>query len=504
MNRDNITCGLCFKLLSKPVTLSCGHDFCEECVKARLMRNNDNGILCPLCATPHIDIRLNNLNEYINSELEAYILTLAGGRYGGPVCQWCEEVTAEVQCMQCASVYCAACSTAVHKNHTKRTHVTGPITDAFKTFHRRCNRPSHDAYKAEFYCTDCEELCCAYCLQVGPHRHHNSAPVYSAAEQMRQQMPKDIEMLTQNRQRLETQANELHRVSKQYTDTYDSVENIISERFAAFKQQLVQRELEARNALSALRDAGDVTLTTTRKAFLSRLNDVNVGLLRFRTLENNGADYEVLENRSKIHACANAEVPSIMGRGFQLTNIGDLVLTGLEVTLDLNSSDNRMESPAAKGRQPVANNNLQVAIQKSAPPPVPLRLTFPVDDNVQASVGEDGVFLRCVAKHGNGVQIGVRSRETLSSIINRYPRDNGNVSWQVRLENIKDTFWGWWRRRAIVPSYPMDSIGNPPVAASPTATLGALPLKRIACRFVRMGTWCGFYTMTCRSLFRSQ
>ncbi|CAD2218038.1 hypothetical protein, conserved [Angomonas deanei] len=249
-------------------------------------------------------------------------------------------------------------------------------------------------------------------------------------------------MLTQNRQRLETQANELHRVSKQYTDTYDSVENIISERFAAFKQQLVQRELEARNALSALRDAGDVTLTTTRKAFLSRLNDVNVGLLRFRTLENNGADYEVLENRSKIHACANAEVPSIMGRGFQLTNIGDLVLTGLEVTLDLNSSDNRMESPAAKGRQPVANNNLQVAIQKSAPPPVPLRLTFPVDDNVQASVGEDGVFLRCVAKHGNGVQIGVRSRETLSSIINRYPRDNGNVSWQVRLENIKDTFLG--------------------------------------------------------------
>ncbi|EPY29189.1 zinc-finger protein, conserved [Strigomonas culicis] len=267
---------------------------------------------------------------------------------------------------------------------------------------------------------------------------------------MRKRLPVDVEALTHGKARLENQANEMNRTAVHYEDSYDAVENTITERFASYKQQLIQAELAARSALSSLRESGDVTLTGARKSFLSKLNGITYHLLVFQSLQHGGADYEILESRSQLDTCMKAEVASIAGRGFDVRNTGEFKVESLDIVLDLQSGKDPLQSfkstaAAAGGRGP---SPLKITDYGTSPTPasqqvqLPLRLTFPVDEDVQATVQPDGVFLRCVARQRGGVQIGVRSRETFKDIMERYRKDEGRVSWRVRLGNVRDTFIG--------------------------------------------------------------
>eukprot|EP00760_Papus_ankaliazontas_P038621 PhM_4_TR9211/c1_g1_i1/m.106004 len=66
--RSHFECVLCCRLFREPVTTSCGHTFCREC----LLTAMDHSQRCPCCRTPlHVDVRNHPLNVVIAAFLEA-------------------------------------------------------------------------------------------------------------------------------------------------------------------------------------------------------------------------------------------------------------------------------------------------------------------------------------------------------------------------------------------------------------------------------------------------
>lgn len=454
MMSRQITCGICFNVLDRPVTFECNHSFCTACVQQTLRDNGDNGFLCPLCATPYTEIRASNLAQYTDHETEVYVEALAKGAADPRKCQWCESAPATVQCAECMSIFCDDCSAAVHKNSVKREHAIGKLSDSSRNYLRRCHLRGHEEYRAEFFCVQCSQVCCAYCLQVGPHREHRHVTTAVAAAEARQQMSRDLQSLMESKSRLERQAAEMNRVAVHYSESYDSVENMLTERFETFKQQLMQREVEVRRQLTNLRESGDAALTSSRQKYLEKLNTVNEALLQFRVIQNGGTDDEVLESHAQLSNCLSSDLPSVTGNGFKMVSLGDMALTGLDVALDLRTVESgpqqqqQQQSSSILNRSTnfggVASPNASSMSAYGVGPSftVPLRLTFPVDDDVEATVLADGVQLRCVARGGGATQIGVRSKETFQSLMSSFPEDRGIVAWQVRLDNIADSFIG--------------------------------------------------------------
>lgn len=470
MTSRQITCGICFNVLDHPITLECNHSFCTACVQQTLRDNGDNGFQCPLCATPYTELHLSNLAQYADHETEVYVEALAKGATDPRKCQWCQSTAATVQCAECMSIFCDDCAAAVHKNSAKREHAIGRLTDSSKNYLRRCHLRGHEEYRAEFYCVQCSQVCCAYCLQVGPHLEHRHVTTAVAAAEARQQISRDLQSLMESKTRLERQAAEMNRVAVHYSDSYDSVENMVTERFEAFKQQLMQREVEVRRILTNLRESGDASLTASRREYLEKLNNVNESLLQFRGIQNGGTDDEVLESHAQLSNCLNSDLPSVTGSGFKMISLGDMVLTGLDIALDLRTVESGLASQQQQQRQSssmnlnrsanyggnaaslnastmsnyggIHNNNGGSMGGNLALAMPPLRLTFPVDDDVEATVLADGVQLRCVARGGGATQIGVRSKETFQSLLSNFPEDRGVVSWQVRLDHISDSFIG--------------------------------------------------------------
>ena len=74
---DDCECMICYELLLDPVSLHCGHTFCQLCV-AKLCYNNNNGVYatlqCPVCKKPcptvsSVNIQLRNIIESRHPQL---------------------------------------------------------------------------------------------------------------------------------------------------------------------------------------------------------------------------------------------------------------------------------------------------------------------------------------------------------------------------------------------------------------------------------------------------
>ncbi|AIO00455.1 zinc-finger protein, conserved [Leishmania panamensis] len=450
MSARVITCGICFNVLNQPLTLECNHSFCAKCIRIRLAESGNSGLQCPLCGTSHTELHSHNLAQYADHEAEVYVEMLSRDMPDRPTCQWCETTTAKVQCGECRCVYCEECSIAVHRNSAKRDHAIGKLSESSRNFMRRCQLRGHEEYRAEFFCSQCRQICCAYCLQVGPHRDHLHVTVAAAAAEARQQLSRDMQSLVEVKHRLEQQAAEMNRVSVLYTDTYDAVENTVTERFETFKQQLMQRELEVRRTLTKLRDSGDATLTASRQQYLDKLNNINATLLQFRSIQNSGTDDEVLQRHSQLGNCLNTDLPAVTGSGFKVVDLGEMTLTSLGIDLDLQTVEHNQHILPRLNRSARLKDASKMSINSGASVfsfagnrlSMPLRLTFPVDDDVEATVLAEGVRLRCVARGGGATQIGVRSKEMFRTLLGQFPEDRGVVSWQVRLDSISDSFIG--------------------------------------------------------------
>ena len=455
-----ITCGHCFNLLNDPITLECQHSFCFECLRSKLDRPGvAEGVLCELCGTAHPAVSLRNLREYIDQPLISHIMALNKGVDGRPQCQWCDEAMATIQCQECLYVLCNECNLAVHKNSAKRNHQPFSLTDAraVKTMAKKCQQRGHEEYRMEFYCARCEELCCAYCLQVGPHKQHESVPVGKAAQEARQQMGRDLEQMSQVKARIESMANDLNRVTAQYNETYDHVESLLTDRFAVFRQTIMQREMEVRKMMLTMRESGDRSLSTARTQFLQKLNSINEAGLQYRRLQNGGADYEVLQNRAMMSAFLKMDVPQVSGTGFRVTDVGDLSLTGLVLSLDLSTANGVSNGAggdmgSAYGGSQAPSRGVSEMPRSMAAAPTPAmtrsgqlpssayRFTFPVDQDVEVIERSDGVLYRCISRVPSS-QVGLRSNETFEQM-RRFSEDGSTVTWKVRLEMIAESFIG--------------------------------------------------------------
>jgi hypothetical protein len=471
VNQMSITCGLCFSILQEPATLPCKHSFCMKCIRGKLDKAGaGDGYTCLLCANHYPNLNSKTVGDYFNRALADRVVQLSRGADARPICLWCDEKEANVFCPECLYTLCADCNTAVHKMGRKKSHEVISINDSrsIRNATKKCPEKGHEEYKLEFYCLQCEMLCCAYCLQIGPHKMHDNIIVSKAAMDVRNQMGRDLENLGHVKTRLEQQANDLNRVQGQYLETYDHVESLIADRFAAFRQQLAQKELDVRKLLAGLREMGDNALCEARSNFLAKIDAINMAGITYRRLQHGGADYEVLMNRSTVNAFLNLDLFPVTGTGFRLSDLGDVNVSGLEISLDLNARGPEEASRSLAALQPRSmtqdpsrnlgggqsnrgnnssmmsgNNNYNSQARGGGGAGGGFRWTFAPDNDVEFRESGDGLSARCLETAESG-QIGIRTNESFDNVrsIGGTELNGTATSWRIRLDRVADTFVG--------------------------------------------------------------
>lgn len=175
---EDLICAVCQDIFVEPVTLPCGHNYCEQCVNdlKRSLRETEGDddddeertltrhYTCPLCLSPcdsRVELKkntvLHNIIEKYQSKKETGIEC--------SVCEGQQKQSAEKVCVNCDEYYCTVHVIPHLENKTLRQHVLmNPVSD--------CSRLCKEHGKAlELFCMTDDTALCVYCMLPSEGRH---------------------------------------------------------------------------------------------------------------------------------------------------------------------------------------------------------------------------------------------------------------------------------------------------------------------------------------------
>ncbi|XP_051801964.1 tripartite motif-containing protein 16-like [Acanthochromis polyacanthus] len=260
LDSEKISCSICLDLLKDPVTTSCGHSYCMDCIKTHWDGEDGTRIYsCPQCRktfTPRPELETNVMLAVLAEELKKTGFQSAADDicYAGPgdvSCDFCtgRKVKAVKSCLVCLVSYC--------ENHLqphydvaplKRHQLVEPSKNLQENF---CS--SHDEVMKIFCLTDQQLIC--YLCTLDEHKGHESVP--AAAERKKKQ--KELEVSRLNvQQRIQVRQKDVKLLQRELKAIKVSADKTVEESEKMFAQmiRLIQkrRRDDVTAAVKELRD----------------------------------------------------------------------------------------------------------------------------------------------------------------------------------------------------------------------------------------------------------
>ncbi|XP_072259696.1 E3 ubiquitin/ISG15 ligase TRIM25-like [Pyxicephalus adspersus] len=267
---EDLCCSICLEVYTDPVTLKCGHNFCQECIVCVLDTQEKSGVYtCPDCRQKFVDRSALYKNITLRNIAERFLSAQQAEEDSGTFCTYCTDskVPAIKCCLHCDALLCNIHLTS---HSTGPEHTLSEPSACLKT--KKC---SVHKKTVKYFCTDDSVCICATCL-AGQHRGHRAEPIGEALEKkktilrniLEKLTPKKVEM-EKNLQRLqerrtkvqETAASEMKRVTVLLRDIVNQLEDL---------EMKMLSEISGQEEKILMLVSGQIQLMETKKDELCR------------------------------------------------------------------------------------------------------------------------------------------------------------------------------------------------------------------------------------------
>ncbi|KAM9826887.1 uncharacterized protein ACB057_013781 [Neosynchiropus ocellatus] len=260
-----LSCSICLELLKDPVTLPCGHSFCQVCVEDYWDSEDERNIYtCPQCRrtfTPRPPLQKNIMLAELVEELKKTGLQAADLCYAGPEDVACDSCTgrklkALKSCLVCLTSYC--------EQHLQ-PHLEAPAFRRHKLVHpskklQEIICPQHDEEKKMFCRTD-QQVICHLCA-VDQHKGHDTVTAAAERREREKEVDQSRGRIQQSIQEREEEVKLLQQEQKTISDSADKAVKDSQETLKQLIQNLqrrtsdVEQQIRSRQETEAARVRG--------------------------------------------------------------------------------------------------------------------------------------------------------------------------------------------------------------------------------------------------------
>ncbi|XP_058473193.1 tripartite motif-containing protein 16-like [Solea solea] len=305
LQRETFSCSICLDLLKVPVTLTCGHSFCMDCIKDHWDSEEQKRIYsCPQCRElfmPRSELKKNTMLADLVEELKKTGLQAAPADhcYAGAddvACDVCtgRKLKALKSCLVCLASYCEEHLQPHHQSPAFKKH---KLVEPSKNLQENIC-PRHDEVMKMFCRTD--QQCICYLCSVDQHKDHNTVTAAAVrtekqreldlsreeVQQRLQDRDRDVKVLQQERKTLSLSAG---KAMKDTDEVFTEMTRLLQKRSSDVKQQIRSKlETEVRRVTDAEEKLQqEITELKKREAELKQLSlthDHNQFLLNYCSL----------------------------------------------------------------------------------------------------------------------------------------------------------------------------------------------------------------------------
>nr|XP_033479530.1 E3 ubiquitin-protein ligase TRIM39-like isoform X1 [Epinephelus lanceolatus] len=208
---DQFLCSICLDVFTDPVTTSCGHNFCKNCINAHW--NTNDQCLCPMCKkvfTTRPELHVNTfISEMVvqfrqsaqskassSSSEQVSTESVEESKPGEVPCDVCTgtKLKALKSCLVCLASYC---QTHLEPHLTasclKRHQLIDPVQNLEGRMCTKHNKP------LELFCKTDQTGVCMLCT-VLDHKMHDVVPLKEEYEEKKAKLEAEIQQMIQKRQ----------------------------------------------------------------------------------------------------------------------------------------------------------------------------------------------------------------------------------------------------------------------------------------------------------------
>ncbi|XP_033985547.1 E3 ubiquitin-protein ligase TRIM39-like isoform X1 [Trematomus bernacchii] len=208
-SEDRFLCSICLDVFTDPVTTSCGHNFCKDCITEHW--DISDRCQCPMCKeafNTRPDLRVNTFISEMVAQFRQSAQQKASSssssssskqqvfKPGEVPCDVCTETKLKAlkSCLVCLTSYCEThLEPHLTASSLKRHQLIDPVENLED---RMC--PKHDK-PLELFCKTDQTCVCMLC-HVSDHKMHDVVPLKEGYEGEKAELETEIQQMIQKRQ----------------------------------------------------------------------------------------------------------------------------------------------------------------------------------------------------------------------------------------------------------------------------------------------------------------
>lgn len=277
---EELTCSICLNTFQCPVTIPCGHNFCQDCLLATWKDSNFN-YSCPQCRTFFATKPELKKNTVLSTVVETFKIRAKKSETSLLAeqsivkkknvihCDMCMEAEASHTCLTCMASYCEEHLRPHQENPIFRPHqLSEPVGDLME---RIC--PDHQRLM-DLFCS--QHICaiCSFCLQEA----HKGCFVTSS-EERRNQIESDLRdkfgQLDEKIAKNETVLCEMGGMQNKLKDSVTYKKRAVAAEYQQIRDMLAREEHDALFALDQELESSQTKLNSLMKKFNDNVSNLN-------------------------------------------------------------------------------------------------------------------------------------------------------------------------------------------------------------------------------------